>query len=397
MFTSRRQPRERAWQIARAVVLVVSVALLAWAASTALIGGSADAATPERLEGGETSAAARAEGSSPSLGGKLLGYDAFARALGRVPDAVIIGTSRAVQLDPRYITKLTRGRGAGGHGIRTYNAGVSDGAARELLAVGDFVAMREAGSFPTGPHLVVLFDLEALDSRTPTKRVRAVLRSETIAHHACSDPMVNAVCAKRWRAAAAGILAAARVGQKALRPAREVQRPDGMQIHGYLETLDAQGVDLAPARARRIAIRIRSYRPGGAFDQLEAAPTAAARAMIEHANTRGDVPTIVLTAMHPDCLAKCGPAGWNLRHRQVRALFVTWQHQGLRFRLRDFSVPRAWGGSGADFFDEIHLRPAGAAKVVRALNRTGEWDVAPNPAVVVGAGLARVRSALQPR
>ncbi|MCW2922776.1 MAG: hypothetical protein JWM98_180 [Thermoleophilia bacterium] len=330
---------------------------------------------------GASPAQIRSEGTNPRLGGKLAGYTAWVDAHGGAsPDNVILGTSRAVQLDPRLIQRLT--------GRTTYNAAVSSGAARELLAVGDFVELLTPKDVP---HLVVMLDIEAFDRRTPTKRVKAVLAAETAARSACRD---RAACDAAWTRAARDIVRTAVAAARGLPAASNNQRPDGMQVNGNLETLDAQGVDLTPTRNKRIAIRIRSYRPGGGFDRLMPIPEAVFSKLMAEANARGDVPTVVITAMHPDCIRRCGPAGWFAR-RASALQFLAAQRKLHRFRLTNLSNPVSFGGGSGSFFDEIHLRPKAAAQVVRRLDRQGEWEVevaspAPPSAPEVLAGVRQI-------
>jgi hypothetical protein len=337
----------------RLLVIVATVLLALFVAAPAH-------AVDPLLEGDLNGAAARAEGHNPSLGSKLVGYTRQRDAAGAPPAVLVLGNSRAVQLDPVLIERLGNGR--------AYNAAISDAAARELLAVGTLARLLDPQQFP---HLLVMLDLEAFDRRHPTARVTYTLHAEQAAMAACSDP---ATCAGAWNTAARRIVSAARIGIRRIPSPDSTQLPNGMQVHGGLETLDAQGVDLAPVRARRIGIRSRSYRPGGGFDRVMPIPTAAFRKLLVLANAAGDRPTVVITSMHPDCIRICGAAGWNARHREVRALLAKLAHEHHQFRLIDASDPAVWGGSGASFFDEIHLRPAAAAKLVRWLDARGVLD-----------------------
>ncbi|MCW2922300.1 MAG: hypothetical protein JWL76_2174 [Thermoleophilia bacterium] len=301
----------------------------------------------------------RAEGNNPTIAQKMLGYDAWARAHGRQADVLILGSSRSVMLDPQQIRRVT--------GATAYNAGISSGAARELLAMTSYADLRSGGRLP---KLVVLLDLEAFDNRRPTTRVVDYQRRLDAAHTACSEPTD---CRRDWLLAARRITVdAIRRQRTAARPYTETQRSDGRQINGMLERMDARGEDLGALRRERIAIRTRSYRPGG-FDAIYPAPRAAFERMLELANARGVTPVIAITAMHPDCIRVCGPAGWTARHAEVRELLRTLQEHN-DFRVIDLSHPVSWNGSGAHFFDEIHLRPGGAALVVRRLASFRAFD-----------------------
>lgn len=298
----------------------------------------------------------RTEGNNPTIAQKVLGLDAWIRAAGRQPDVLLLGSSRAVMLDPRQVRRLT--------GKSTYNAAISSGAARELLAMASFADLRSAGDLP---HVVVLLDLEAFDNRRPTTRVVDYQRRLDAAATQCGgDRRCSFVAARRL------VRDAVARQRWADRSWRETQRSDGRQVNGMYERLEAQGRDLDPMREERIEIRVRSYRAPG-FAQLYPAPKAAFERTLELLNERGVEPVVAITSMHPDCIRRCGPAGWTARRAEVRALLDELQ-AGHDFRLVDLSIPGSWGGSGADFYDEIHLRPLGAAKVVRRLVGFGAFE-----------------------
>lgn len=301
----------------------------------------------------------RVEGNNPTIAQKLLGYDAWTRSHRAAPDVLLLGSSRSVMLDPQQVRRVT--------GATAYNAGISSGAARELLAVTSFADLRGGGRLP---RIVVLLDLEAFDNRRPTARVLDYLGRLETARAQCRE--VDR-CRRAWTRSARTLVADAIARQRTSnRPYRETQRADGRQVNGMLERMEAQGIDLAPIRRERIATRIRSYRPGG-FDKVYPAPRAAFEEMLMLANARGVEPTIAITTMHPQCIRRCGPAGWTARREEVRALLDELQVRH-DFRLIDLSYPATWGGSARHFFDEIHLRPRGAALVVRRLARFGAFD-----------------------
>jgi hypothetical protein len=76
--------------------------------------------------------------------------------------------------------------------------------------------------------------------------------------------------------------------------------------------------------------------------------------------------------MHPACIRICGRAGWAARRRAVHA-YLRGVAERRDFSWHDHSYPATWGGSGASFYDEIHLRPAGASLVVPRLAALGAF------------------------
>lgn len=340
----------------RDIVLAVAVA------GALVVAAPVIALAAKAPEGDYGDAAGRAEGSNPSLGGKLIGYaDRLARE-GAPPDVVILGTSRGMQLDPREVRRVS-GRSA-------YNLSVSDGAARELLAFADFVELASPGD---PPHLVIMFDVEAVDRRTPTRRVTSVLASERAARSSCGD---REECAEEWARAVDAIVAGAKQGQRAAkRPPLSTFQDDNGLVQGLsLARIEREGGDLGAVRDRRIGLRIESYRPGSGFDRLMPIPMAAVERAVTLANGRGDRPTFVITPMHPDCIRRCGEAGWSERRRDVLA-FLRGLGEEHELDVHDLTEPASFGGSAASFYDEIHIRPEAAAQVVAELDELGAWDV----------------------
>ena len=338
-------------------LLVLSTLLLA-----AVLAVASTAGAEEIAEGHYGSNKERAEGSIPSLGGKIIGYDAYTTKNGRPPKVLILGTSRGMMLDPREVKKVS--------GVSAFNASVSDGAARELLAMGSFAGLRTPGR---EPHLVIMFDIEGLDRRTPTKRVTMTIEAEAKARKACHKA---SKCAKAWRSSANAIVRSAKQGHEGRPDLSLLQRPDGMIRSPHLARMEREGADFAAIRAHRIQVRVNSYRPGHGFDKLMPIPMASAEDLIKLANAWGDTPTIVITAMHPDCIRICGPAGWNAHHRDALAWFAK-LGRTHSFDLHDFSDARSFGGSAASFYEEIHLRPEAATMVVKKIDSFGGWNVDP--------------------
>ena len=293
------------------------------------------------------------EGTNPTIAQKVLGYDAWVRAAGGPPDILLLGSSRAVRLDPRVVRRTT--------GARLYNAGVSTAGARELRVLTSFADLRTPGELP---QIVVMLDIEAFDNRRPTPRVVDYQRRIDAAYARCRLP---AECRRAWQLHARRLVADAVRRQAGGRPYRQTQRADGMLLNDVLERHDA--AELAELLERRIGLRIASYRPGG-FDRIYPTPRASFDRLLAIANARGVTPTLVLTTMHPACVRRCGPAGWNARRREARRMLDELQDT-RDFRVIDLSYTSSWGGGAADLYDDVHLRPRGATLVVQRLARLG--------------------------
>jgi hypothetical protein len=297
------------------------------------------------------------EGSNPSLAQKVLGYDAWVRAHGGPPSVLVVGSSRAVQIDPQEIQQRT--------GATAYNAGITNAAVRDLLAMVSYADLRTPGRLP---RLVVFLDVEMFGRRTPTERVLDYQRRILATRATCPEP---APCQESWLRSAESIANDARARQNGGRSYLATQRADGHQLGSRLAAWEAQGVDLRVIRNRRIAIRVRSYGPGQ-FDRLYPVQKEHFERLVALANARGVRPMVVLTPMHPACIRICGAAGWTARRRAVQA-YLRGSAQRGGFTWRDYSYPATWGGTGASFYDEIHLRPSGASLVVGKLAALGAF------------------------
>ncbi|MCW2961321.1 MAG: hypothetical protein JWM90_1708 [Thermoleophilia bacterium] len=313
---------------------------------------------PTQAAAGPSAAYIRAEGTNPTIAQKVLGYDRWVRSAGRPPGVLVLGSSRSVMIDPQRIRAVSD--------VTAYNAGVSNGAARELLTLASYADIRSPGQLP---HLVILLDLEAFARRATTTRQLDYQRRILAARAACANPTS---CRLPWLRTARAIGSDAVARQRGGRPYTQTQRTDGRQINGQLQQWEAQGVDLGAVRARRIQQRITGFRPGGYFTQLYAVQQVSFERLLALANERGVEPVVALTSMHPDCIRLCGPAGWNARRAEVRA-WLQEVDARREFRLIDLSLPSMWGGSGRFFLDEVHLRDTGAARVVDRLNRFGAF------------------------
>ena len=297
------------------------------------------------------------EGTSPMLTDKVVGFDRWIRANKRVPDVLVLGSSRGVQFDPRVIRQVT--------GRTAYNASISDTAAPGLLAMAQYADLRSGGQ---PPKFLIFADLETFDGRTPFPRMSDYVRRTSAAYETCEDAEK---CAKEWKHAGIAIATDAARRQRGGRPAAETQRPDGRQIGGRLEQWERDGIDLGAIRDRRIQQRIDSYSNGG-FERVHGPSVEQFARIIELANERGYEPFVILTTMHPDCIARCGPAGWSARRREVKAALreLAADHE---FTLLDYSEPASWGGSANAFLDEIHIRQPAADAIIRALAEHGAY------------------------
>lgn len=310
------------------------------------------------LASGQVSAHAQREGTNPTIAQKVLGWDRMTSVNGTAPDVLILGSSRAVMLDPRQVKRLT--------GLTAFNGGISSAVNDDLLALTSFTDLRGGGTLP---RLVVMLDLEMFAARTPKERVVDYQSRIDAAYVGCS---VVTACGGPWRAAAAAIAADAAQRDRDGRRHWTSQRVDGRQINGNFGRWERQGIDLRAIQRRRIQIRVNTYRQGR-FRELYAHTKPPFERLLRLANERGVTPVVVITTMHPDCIRRCGPLGWSARRSELQAYLRTLA-KTTPLRMIDLSYPATWGGGPRDFYDDVHLRPHGAAKVIDRLVRLRAFE-----------------------
>ena len=285
------------------------------------------------------------------------------------PRIIVLGSSRAMKVQPSYLTTLT--------GLPAFNAAVSSGRPVDAYVFAEYLHQR----YPQARQSYLwLLDQEAFADNVidPT-----LLADGTLARYLPSATRV------RGRLSDLGWLlswhtlrlswqtlrhnGAARAATAGASPAAAPPTQDGSQpqfaADGY-RTQDAntraatRGRPLSKGIAESSAIFVRRYR--NAFPALAPSPRQFFERSLAAMDSWGATPVIVLTPMQPQLLRRVRPIGWEARHRDVLA-YLRGLQKRYRFVLVDMSLLSSFGGSPQAFYDGVHMMPGNYRKMMRAL------------------------------
>jgi len=292
-------------------------------------------------------------------------------ALGRAPELLIFGSSRAMRADPAYVRKLT--------GLRGFNCAVSSGTPAEAYA---FMHLTRDLYPGTTQRYIWLLDMEQLRRSKLQPKLRTVPRlmqylpeqfqKREAVESGGSDaatrdadgvfldeddlPLSDATGAVLGGAARAPAqqLPGARTTRARSYGYRMVYRKDGYLIWGIRDYYAAEGYSLQQCLVSSIYY-FRFIYPRG-FRAIRGTPAYFVREGIKQMNAWGVRPVIVLTPYHPELRRVISGRGWKKRRAEVRRFF---RHldKTLDFKLLDFTSPASFRGWPSGFFDGIHPRP----------------------------------------
>jgi hypothetical protein len=279
------------------------------------------------------------------------------------PRVVVLGSSRAMKVQPSYLTRIT--------GQTAFNASVSSGRPVDAYVFTRFLHDR----FPqTSQSYLWLLDQEAFAEGAidPT-----LLADSTL------GPYLPA--AERWRDRASGLswLFSWSTLHLSWKTWRQEQRPrqtlpqrdeqggpaprfaaDGYRVSDANSRAAAHGRSLAAGIAQSRRIFARRYQTG--YPGLAESPREFFERTVKTMNSWGATPVIVLSPMQPRLLRDLRYCGWEARHRDVLA-YLSSLRSGCDFVLLDMSHIGSFKGSPRDFYDGVHMMPPNHRKLIRAV------------------------------
>jgi hypothetical protein len=290
--------------------------------------------------------------------------------LSQPPRIIVLGSSRAMKVQPSYLTSLT--------GLPAFNAAVSSGRPVDAYVFAEYLHQR----YPqTHQSYLWLLDQEAFADNVidPT-----LLADGTLARYLPSATRVRGRLSDlgwllswhtlrlSWQTlrhnAAAKTATAAGASPTAAPTTQDDSQPqfaaDGYRTQDANSRAAARGRPLSKGIAESSTIFVRRYR--SAFPGLAATPRQFFERSLAAMNAWGATPVIVLTPMQPQLLRQVRPIGWDARHRDVLAYLHGLQKR-YRFVLVDMSLLSSFGGSPQAFYDGVHMMPGNYRKMVRAL------------------------------
>jgi len=263
------------------------------------------------------------------------------------PQVVVLGSSRALKIEPSWIQHRT--------GLTGFNA-ASAGARTE-----------EAWGY-----------VNLLHDRFPHVHTRYLwLVEPELFRRGRTNPLLldNPTLGRYYGSGAKGASKLADVRQlfswNALRDSYKVVRaelrdikpdafasfaPDGFRVSDRHDRLLSQGRKLSDELVKGIRDWRSSARLnfGPAPGDLAAGPRASFERTLRLMNGWGDAPVVVLSPMHPAYRRALGPAGIGHMHDVLLAYLHGLQRRGFRLTVLDMSDIRSFGGDPNAFYDPIH-------------------------------------------
>jgi hypothetical protein len=281
------------------------------------------------------------------------------------PQLVVYGSSRAMKVDPAFVSRLT--------GLTSFNAAVSSATPADVWAFANFLHDR----FPGERRRVIwLLDVESFRNRPLDP---GLLETPALARYFSASARVNAGLSSFWT------LFSWKAAQDAFHvvtsnTASATQRvPCTYRTNGVTEYA-ANGLrqwdfhDLAQARGTSLSTGIdqsitqyRSIYTSG-YPGLAPTPERWFERTLHAMHAWGTRPVIVLTPVQPKLLRVIGPLGWKRRHDQVVRYLQTLAKR-TPFELLDASHLATFGGSRRAFYDGVHMTPPNARRLTAWLIR----------------------------
>jgi hypothetical protein len=282
--------------------------------------------------------------------------------LKRAPGVVVLGSSRAMKVQPSLITGRT--------GLPAFNAAVSSGKPVDAWTFVNFIHAR----FP-GAHskYLWLLDVEAFrqwpidPGLLNTPQLAAYLGAGTRLSTRLGQLPLLFSWATFWKSVQS-VRHAESQPQAALRTTLGATQfaTDGFRTLDYHDQALAKGLGLAKELPATIRQGIATYR--GDYGRLDPTAESYFQRTLALMNDIGDAPVLVLTPMQPQMLAVVAPLGYDARYEDVLAYLHGLQGR-YRFELLDFTHLSAFGGRAADFYDGYHMTVANTRRLVNAVLR----------------------------
>ncbi len=272
-------------------------------------------------------------------------------ALHQPPQVVVLGSSRAMRIEPSYIAKKT--------GLRSFNAAVRSGTPLDAWAFSNFIHDHFHGA---DPRYLWMLDINAFQYQAPaihdnlfhTPQLSRYFPTADRSSLSLSDlwTMLSWQTTKdSARSVRADIRGVPPVVKTDRRAPGEFTR-DGGRVHG-----DFGDPNVASGAA--LSVRIKATAKEAEAEFSKPAFTDEPRRYFERTlaamNRWGVRPLLVLTPIHPTLHRLIGPLGWDQRHQQVLDYLAGLQSK-YRFAVIDMTNTASFGGTPQNFYDGTHMK-----------------------------------------
>jgi hypothetical protein len=286
-------------------------------------------------------------------------------ALDAPPEVVILGSSRAMKIEPTYLQRQT--------GRTAFNFAVSDGKAPDVFAVASYAHDRAAGA----PQVYLwLMDLETFASDPVDPRLLATSelarylptgarlkgKAEDIAWLLSWDTLRESL--RTVDREVEGREVAATEGLEGRKSPKPEFAADGFRRWDAHDRRAETGRSFADALPASIKVYEGTY--GGDFESLSPLAREYVERTLAAMSEWGARPVIALSPMHPKLRRRLLSLDYEDRHREAVAYLEALQDR-YDFVLLDMTGLGAFGGSPAAFYDGVHMKVANTRRLVDAI------------------------------
>ncbi|MDX6596158.1 MAG: hypothetical protein QOE87_45 [Gaiellales bacterium] len=275
------------------------------------------------------------------------------------PQLVVYGSSRAMKVDPAFVSRLT--------GLTSFNAAVSSATPADVWAFANFLHDR----FPGGRRRVIwLLDVESFRARPLDP---GLLETPALSRYFSASARVGARIDSfwsllSWKAAHDAFRVVTSRKASATTPVPCTYRtngvteyaPNGLRQWDFHDLAQARGTSLATGIGQSIAQYRTIYASG--YERLAPTHQRWFERTLDVMHAWGIRPVIVLTPVQPKLLRVIGPLGWQRRHAEV-VRFLHAVAKRTPFELLDASRVATFGGSRRAFYDGVHMTAPNARRL----------------------------------
>lgn len=281
------------------------------------------------------------------------------------PKLVVYGSSRAMKVDPAFVSRLT--------GLTSFNAAVSSATPADVWAFANFLHDRFPG---LRSRVIWLLDIESFRARPLDP---GLLETPALARYfsasAQANARINSIWALlSWKAAQDAFRVATSPRASAATQVPCTYRtngvteyaPNGLRQWDFHDLAEARGTSLSTGIGQSITLYRGIYT--NTYPGLATAPRRWFERTLRAMHTWGTRPIIVLTPVQPKLLRVIGPLGWQRRHAQV-VRYLRAVAKRIPFELLDASHVATFGGSRRAFYDGVHMTAPNARRLAAWLIR----------------------------
>jgi hypothetical protein len=284
----------------------------------------------------------------------------LAERLAVPPQLVVYGSSRAMKVDPAFVTRRT--------GLPAFNAAVSSATPEDAWAFANFIHDRFPGA---GKRVLWLLDIESFRARPVDS---GLLATPPLARYFGTSTRLrgqldNAWTLLSWKTAADSLHAVTSHAASAATRVPCTYRtngvteyaPNGLRQWDFHDLEQARGTSLSQS----IGLTIRQYSGiyADSYRGLAAGPKHWFERTLQAMRAWGARPVIVLTPVQPKLLKVIGPLGWQRRHDEALR-YLHGLATRMPFVLLDASRLKSFGGDPRAFYDGVHMTAPNVRRLV---------------------------------